>query len=150
MNKQLKKQDFKQTGSIEGGNKPQLMVVTPPENDGTTASPLDSSTVAVAAKVRPTLSNESNEVSLSLSQIREHLESLTDGWPKSAAGVLCYARKDEKTGRDKPEYLKDAADLFAWIDHYAHVKWYKKSGCYNKEEFLRRLEALHLGHRPAA
>ena len=145
MNEQQKQQSVKVTGGVEGGTKSHLMVVMPPNAPAPAVTPggvpgPGADAAGVAGTVRPRLSNESNDVSLDLSQIHEHLAALTGGRLKSVAGALCYPRTDEKTGRDKPEYLRDAPSLFAWIDGYAHVDWCKKRGCYTKEEFLRHLE----------
>src|SRR5579884_2093255 len=105
----------------------------PPPGGGNGGTP-------VTKKVRPTLSNESNGVPLSLKEVRQHLLAITKGWPNVAAGALCYRRKDKATDRRVPEYIRDAADLFAWIDERCQVRWSRKEGRSTKEEFLRYLQ----------
>ena len=126
MNEQQQQQGVKATGGVEGGTKPPFAVVLPPNAPAPAVTPggapeADAHAAGVAGTFRPRLANESNDIPLALSQIHEHLAELTGGRLKSVAGALCYPRKDEKTGRDKPEYLRDAPSLFAWIDGYAHT-----------------------------
>jgi hypothetical protein len=112
---------------------PTMFAIPPDAGDATAGGG------AGATTPRPTLSNLSNKVPLSLKEVRQYLQHLTHGWPKVASDLLCYRRKDLKTGRRTPVYLEDAADLFAWMDDYCHVAWYRSAGCSTKEEFLRHL-----------
>jgi len=91
-------------------------------------------------KIRLTLSNKSNDTPLPLAEIRSFMNGATKGWPKIAAGALCYRKKDPTTGRRKPVYIKDVADLFAWIDRFYQVNWSGASNCSTKTEYMRHLE----------
>ena len=77
-----------------------------------------------------TFSNLSNQL-LQISEMCEHLTSLTQGWPICVSGDLCY--------RDGAELrpLRSATALFAWIDQHARVSW--RRGGVTKEEFFEGL-----------
>jgi hypothetical protein len=58
----------------------------------------------------------------------DHLQALTDGWPKVVSGALCYCAGDGV----RP--LATPAQLLAWLDRHALVRW--RRGGVSKEEFF--------------
>lgn len=83
-------------------------------------------------KHRPGLSNCSNKIALSISDIIEQVTAETAGWPKMISDSLCY--RHEKELRPLPS----SQALFAFLDRFFAVQWTRHGP--TKEEFFEGLK----------